>query len=262
MLRIVLTRRWAVRIVGGMVLAAAFVALGMWQLDRNEQRQARNAVIEENLARDPLPVGEVLSVDGLAGPSDRWTPVRVSGTYDTANELVIRLRPLDGQRGVHVLTPLVTDDGAAVLVDRGFVPSAGAEVPEVPAAASGEVEVTGRVRPSEVGRGTGGDPASGAIRYVDVAALAEELPYPLYGGWVELTEQRPPAAAALEPLPPPEIDAGPHLSYAIQWFAFAVIGIGGFVMLVRTEARLQREDEQRAAREGVTEERAAAARGD
>lgn len=256
-----LTRRWAVRIVAGMVLAAAFVALGMWQLDRNEERQARNAVIEANLAREPVPVGEVLRTERLAGPSDRWTPVRVSGTYDAANELVVRLRPLHGQAGVHVLTPLVTGDGPAVLVDRGFVPSRSAGVPDVPAAASGPVEVTGRVRLSEVGRGTGGDPASGAIRYVDVDALEDALPYPLYGGWVELAEQRPPPADGLEPLPPPEVDAGPHLSYAIQWFAFAVIGVGGFVLLVRTEARVRREDE-RAVRGNVAEEAGSAAGSD
>lgn len=248
-----LSRRWAVRIVAGMLLAAAFVALGMWQLDRNEQRQARNAVIEANMAREPVPVDEVLSTGRQAGPSDEWTPVRISGTYDGANELVVRLRPLDGQAGVHVLTPLVTEGGAAVLVDRGFVPSLGAEIPEIPAAPSGPVEVTGRVRLTESGRGTGGDPDSGAIRYVDVAALADALPYPLYGGWVELTEQRPPATG-LEPLPPPAIDAGPHLSYAIQWFAFTVIGVGGFVLLVRAEARVRREEEERAARERVTEQ--------
>lgn len=249
MLRLLLTRRWAVRFLTGIVLAVAFVALGLWQLDRNEQRQARNTVVETNMDREPVPAAEVLSTERLAEPDDRWTPVRITGTYDHANQLVVRLRPLQGQSGVHVLTPLVTDGGAAVLVDRGFVPSRGdAEVPEVPAPASGTVEVTGRVRLSETGRGTGGDPDSGAIRYIDVQALAGAMPYPLYGGWVALAEQRPSPADGLEPLPPPEIDAGPHLSYAIQWFAFAVIGVGGFVLLVRTEARLRQEDEQGAGR--------------
>lgn len=252
-LRFLTTRRWLVRIAAGLALAAACVWLGLWQLDRNEQRQARNAVIEANLDRPAVPIDEVVSPGTVVAPTDEWTTARVSGRYDVENQLVVRLRPRAGQPGVHVLTPLVTESGAAALVDRGFVPAAGAEIPELPAPPEGAVDVVGRVRPSEDRRGPGGDPASGAIRYIDVAAIGALFPYPVYGGWLELVSEDPPAAEAPELVPPPEIESGPHLSYAIQWFAFATIGVGGFVFLVRAEARMRREDEQRAVSEGVGE---------
>lgn len=231
------------RILGGLVLAAACVALGLWQLDRNEQRQGRNALIEANLDRPAVSVDTVLRPGVPVDPADEWLSVRATGRYDQEHELVVRLRPRAGQPGVHVLTPFVTSGGAAVLVDRGFVPGSGAQIPDIPAPPPGDVEVIGRVRPSEDQRGPGGDPATGAVRYVDVDAIAAALPYPVYGGWLERVSEDPPPAGSPEPVPPPAIESGPHLSYAIQWFAFATIGVGGFVLLVRAEANARREDE-------------------
>jgi cytochrome oxidase assembly protein ShyY1 len=243
--RLLASRRWALRIVAGLVLVAACVRLGMWQLDRNEERAARNAVIEANIDRDPVPVGEVLDVDRPLSPNQLWTPVAATGTYDLDRQLVVRLRPLDGRPGVHVLVPLVNSAGTALLVDRGFVAQDGqaSAVPTVPDPPRGEVRVVGRVRASEEGRGTGGDPDSGAIRYVDVDQIAATLPYPVYGAWAEVIEEQPPVSDAPLPPPAPTPDAGPHLSYAIQWFLFACIGIGGFLLLIRAESRLRREDE-------------------
>lgn len=242
MRRLLTTRTWLVRLFAGLVLAAAFVTLGLWQLDRNEQRQERNAILEENLNRDPLPIDAAAGPQRPLDPADEWSTVRVSGRYDVENQLVIRLRPLGGQPGVHVLTPLVTDDGGAVLVDRGFVPAPGADIPELPAPPDGVVEVVGRARVSEQGRGPGGDPSSGSIRYVDLDELGGVVPHPLYGTWLEALDERPAPAQAPERVPPPEIDAGPHLSYAIQWFLFTVIGVGGFILLIRAEAKARRED--------------------
>ena len=213
------SRRWALRILAGLVLVAACLRLGLWQLDRNDQREARNAVVEANANRDPSPVEDVLTA-GVPVPADQvWTPVEAAGRYDVDHQMVVRLRPLEGQPGVHVLTPLVTDTGTAVLVDRG-------------------------IRPSEEGRGTGGDPGEGVIRYVDVDEIAQALPYPLYGAWLELMSEVPAPAEAPVPPPAPSTDAGPHLSYAVQWFLFGCIGIGGFVFLVRAESRMTRERRQ------------------
>jgi cytochrome oxidase assembly protein ShyY1 len=257
--RLLASRRWLLRVLAGIVLVIAFVRLGIWQLDRNEERAERNAVIEANSRRDPVPVDELLRPSEPVESDRVWTPVRATGVYDVEHEVVVRLRPLDGQPGVHVVTPLVTASGSALLVDRGFVPHEDSPTtsPAVPEPPSGEVAVVGRIRASEEGRGTGGDPTDGAIRYIDVDELAATLPYGLYGAWVEVIDEQPPPAAAPVRPPAPALDAGPHLSYAVQWFLFACIGIGGFVILARAESRLRREDEQAA----VDREREAAGSG-
>ncbi|HEY9378383.1 MAG TPA: SURF1 family protein, partial [Jiangellaceae bacterium] len=161
MFRLLTSRRWLLRILAGIVLVIAFVRLGMWQLDRNEERAAHNAVIEANSQRDPVPVEDLLEPSNTVDEQQVWTPVQARGSYDVDHEFVVRLRPLDGQPGVHVLTPLVTASGDALLVDRGFVPHEGSPTssPAIPEPPPGQVEVIGRVRASEEGRGTGGDPS-------------------------------------------------------------------------------------------------------
>jgi cytochrome oxidase assembly protein ShyY1 len=245
------SRRWLLRVLAGVVLVVAFVRLGIWQLDRNEERAERNAVVEANSRRDPVPIADLLEPSLAVEAGRAWTPVQATGVYDVEHELIVRLRPLEGQPGVHVLTPLVTESGAALLVDRGFVPHQGSpsSSPDIPEPPANEVEVVGRIRVSEEGRGTGGDPAAGVIRHIDVDEIAAALPYPVYGAWVEAIDEQPPPADALVRPPAPTLDAGPHLSYAVQWFLFACIGIGGFILLARAESRLRRMDEQGAYRE-------------
>ena len=70
---------------------------------------------------------------------------------------------------------------------------------------------------------------------VDPAALRDSVPYRLLPFVVQ---QLPPSTALYRPLPPglirwptPELSDGPHLSYAIQWFSFAVIiGVGSLAL--------------------------------
>lgn len=235
--RFLASRRWLVRTVAGVLLVLLCVRLGLWQLDRNEQRQERNAVIEANVGGDPVPAAQLVPPGQPLAEGDEWSTVEVTGRWDTGNELALRLRPVDGTRGVHALTPLVTDDGAALLVDRGFVAADGRDDDRIdlPAPPDGEVTVTARVRHSETGHDV--DPSSGSVRFVDVEAIGAGLPYPLYGAWGELVTQDPEPATALQLIDPPATESGPHLSYAIQWFLFAVVGVGGFVLLIRAEAK-------------------------
>lgn len=234
-LRLFVTRRWLVRFVAGLLLATACVLLGLWQLDRNEQRAARNAVVEANEDATPVPIDDLIAPDDTVTDTLEWRQVTVRGTYDTDRQLRLRLRPVDGRRGVHALVPLVTTDGTEILVNRGFVPGAD----DVPIAdpPRGTVTVTGRLRPSESDRGLGGDLQDGAIRHLDIAVLADEWRTPMYQAWLQVSDESPPAEQPLEPLPDPTTEAGPHLSYALQWFLFATIGVGGFVVLIRAESK-------------------------
>ncbi|WP_165367999.1 SURF1 family protein [Phytoactinopolyspora endophytica] len=238
MYRFLVSRRWLVRTFAGILLVLACVRLGMWQLDRDEERSERNEIIEANEDAPPAQLEDVLGPDPASGTldeSEQWRHVEVTGRYDADHELLLRLRPLNGTRGFHVVTPLVTEDGTAILVDRGFYPSDETE-PEVPSAPSGEVTVTARLRESEDQR-EAGDAAGGRIRYVNVEQIADALPYPLTPAWAEAIE---PIGEDLVALPAPDVDTGPHLSYAFQWFIFAVVGVTGYVLLVRAEAKGRR----------------------
>jgi surfeit locus 1 family protein len=241
--RFVFTPRWIALLLFVLLVAGVCIRLGIWQLDRLDQRRTFNAQVTSGLAAEPVPLDAVLppgrDPDGLDALAYRR--VEVTGTYDPAHEVLLFGRALDGEPGHHVLTPLVTADGRAVIVDRGWVPYELDTPPVEPAAPpAGEITVDGFLllpgEPTdEVRRGADGRLLT--VTSVDVALVGEELPSvaPMA---VQLQTQDPAQPGDLPRLVgPPELSEGPHLSYAVQWFCFAAIALVGYVVLVRREVR-------------------------
>ena len=75
------------------------------------------------------------------------------------------------------------------------------------------------------------------MRSVDVDAIARDVPYDLVPWFLQLRSQIPSGGDLPVPAPLPELDDGPHLSYAFQWFAFATIAAVGYVILIRRDAQ-------------------------
>lgn len=235
--RFLLSRRWLGLLLTAVLVAAACVALGRWQLDRLGQRHERNDLLSRNLDRAPVDPDVLLVVGRGPREGDEYTRVRATGRYDVEHQLLVRTRILDGQVGYDVLTPLVTETGPALLVNRGWVPrgATSSDLPAVPDAPSGTVTVTARLRASEPASTTG-TPPPGQVTRIDVSGIAKTLVYDVYGGYGELTAERPAPVDAPQLLPAPEPSEGAHLAYAFQWFLFAVLALGGFVLLTRREA--------------------------
>jgi len=230
-LRVLLRPRSIALVVVAILVATLFVRLGQWQWGKHERRDAEIAAVQADAERAPIPL------EDASADASSWTRVRTSGVYDTEHQVLLRYRPVGGEPGVHVLVPLRTADGRAVLVDRGFLRTADpARIPTVPAPPVGTVDVVGRLRPSEPG-GLSRDEGTDSIRRVDLDALDEELPYPLFPRWLQVVSEDPSGDAGLEPLPPPSLDRGPYLSYGVQWWLFAVVGLVGVVILLRNESR-------------------------
>lgn len=240
--------RWIALLTVAVVLAAGMVGLGFWQLSRYHERTAINEAIDAAGRAQPRPVDEVLAV-AEAPPADAaWVRVTATGTYDTDHELLIRQRTVSGRVGYEVLTPLVLDDGTAVLVDRGWIPpgpGGATSLPDVPAAPSGTVTVVGRVHLPESSGDTAA-PLDGTLvaRRIDPAKLAAALPHRLYGGYVLLHEQQPAAEKALTPIPVRYENPGQNLSYVVQWWLFSLIALLGPWFLVRREARRTGEEDR------------------
>lgn len=243
-----LTRRWLGLLALSLTVAAVCVLLGRWQLHRLEARHAKNDIITTNAAARPVPPDAVMSAARGPGTDDQYARVRVTGHYDTAHQLLVRNRPFEGAVGFYVLVPLVPQDGPALLVDRGWVVAGdtATDLPHVPAPPAGEVTVVARVRPSEPASTTG-TPPRGQVTRIDVASIRRDLPYDVYAGYGDLVREQPAPRRAPALLPPPETSEGPHLAYAFQWFLFACLALGGYVVLARREAA-----DRRAARAGPT----------
>jgi surfeit locus 1 family protein len=223
-------------VVIAVVIAGVCVRLGFWQLDRLHGRRDINAMLA---ARGALPPVDLATADPARLP---YAHVTVAGTYDTTHEIVLSGRSYQDVAGNHVLTPLVLENGSAVLVDRGWVPLDTASPPVTGAAAAptGPVTVAGLALPPDAISTNPTSPAPSVVVRIDLGRT--DLPYRLVPVYVLLQTQDPPQASGVPvPVPPPTLDEGPHLSYALQWFAFATIAVVGCVVLLRRDPGTERE---------------------
>lgn len=242
--RFLFSRRWVSLFLVALVAIPLCVAAARWQLDRLELRKEQNAQIHRNADAAPRPVWELTSVGGTVAKVDEWRAVTMTGRYDEEHQLFVRNRP-DGKAGFHVLTPLVSAAGPAVLVNRGWVAATpDRAVPDLPDLPEGDVTVTGRLRPTETqdtrGPRDGADVPAGQVVRVDVPRIAPSLPYPVYAGFVQLADQDPPPPVVdgmwvPKPLGLPKHSEVLHWSYAAQWFIFAGVVPVGVFLLIRRE---------------------------
>ncbi|MDG4829094.1 SURF1 family protein [Solwaraspora sp. WMMD1047] len=248
MYRFLLTPRWLGILALTLAAAAVMVQLGNWQLHRYQERSAVNARIDAAGDRAPTPLREVLAAPvgaadavGEPPPADAvWTRVTATGRYDESNVILVRGRTVNNRVGFEVVTPLVLADGSAVLVDRGWVPPAAGGAlahPELPAPTSGEVTVVGRVRLGE-SRAQEVTRRDGRLetRRIAIPELGRELPYPVYGGYLLLDEQDPPADPAFVAIPLRHENDWQNFGYVIQWWLFAAMALVGFGWVARREA--------------------------
>jgi cytochrome oxidase assembly protein ShyY1 len=232
-----LSRRWALFALAVVLIGYATWWLGEWQFHRLADRKESNQVVRRNEALPPAPVGEVLGVGTPVSDQDEWRVVRATGTYAVDDTVIVRYRTRDGESGVDVVVPLVTADGTALLVDRGWMATdnRGNDTVDPPAPPAGEVDVTGYVRADGTGDSTQVD--DGSVRAISSTAIGAALDRRLYGGFVELRSEDPAPATGLEPVELPELNNGPHFFYGLQWWFFGVLAVFGFFYLLYDEWR-------------------------
>ncbi len=193
-------------------------------------------MLASRLAEPVRPIGEYL--DDPVGEELEYRRVSVSGAFDPAGEVLVRSRTYNSEAGFHVVTPLVIGQGRAVMVNRGWVPLEMDQPPVSGAAPPAAAEVAGFLRASQSAPALGpADPPEGVlarIYWIDLPRLQAQSPHRLEPFYVQLETQSPPQAGSLPvPVPAPELSEGSHLSYAIQWFSFALIVLVGYGALLR-----------------------------
>ncbi|MDH4118445.1 MAG: SURF1 family protein, partial [Acidimicrobiia bacterium] len=152
---------------------------------------------------------------------------------------LVRSQTFRSEAGFHVITPLEIAEGRFVLVNRGWVPLVMDTPPVAASPPTGEVTELAFIRLSQQRPTFGQTEPPGILTVVpriDLARIQEQIPGDLAPVWV----QRISATADTLPMPlssPDTSDTGPHVLYAIQWFAFAVIALVGFGFLVRGHSR-------------------------
>lgn len=225
-------------------MAAACIGLGFWQLSRRRDRLAFNATVENRRLDRPVAVERL-----RADPANaRFRRVIVAGRYDYEKEFVLGSRTHNGSPGVYVVTPVrIATSDTAVLVVRGWVYSAnGAGFDPARWREAELVQATGFIElfgPSEraVGAVTAVRPGGGppVYRWLDASAVRRHTGYPVRPFAVVLLGDSTvaPRADAVARLAPVALGEGSHLSYAVQWFSFALISLGGAALFLKSEKK-------------------------
>ncbi len=236
-------RRWAFLLRPGwlalfvVVVAFAylcFTVLAPWQLGKNTKTSRENGQISRSLTAPPVPVTSVLPQQDSSAPDEQWQRVTATGRYLADKQVLARLRVVEGDPAFEVLVPFAVDHGPTVLVDRGYVkPEQGSRVRAIAPPPSGTVTITARLRDSEQapeGKAPFRQDGNQQVYAIDSAQIAGLVGVPLAGSYLLLVEDQP---GGLGVIGLPHLDAGPFLSYGIQWIAFGIfapIGLGYFVI--------------------------------
>lgn len=207
-------------------LLPVLLALGMWQLDRSEQKRVLLQLREHAGATEILKLSAATEDKANAL---RYRQVEVSGRYDAEHQFLIDNQISGGKAGYFVLTPLVlTGENKAVLVNRGWIPQNPDRkaLPDLQVN-NAETNISGRINHfPRVGIKLAGAeiPTEGwpsVVQVADANVLAKKLGYSLFQFQVELDKELPDGfkrewQTSTVMLPEQ------HTAYAIQWFALAL----------------------------------------
>lgn len=247
--RIILSRETAIGLVAVLVCAAVCVGLGRWQYGRFEEKRETAAIVQANYDADPVALGDVLSSsDAPLSADDEWKVVELHGGYcsDPSCVLYVRNRTYNSTVGFLQLVPFTADDGAQILVVRGWVASdeEGGVPTDPPAVPDGEITVTVRMRPAEAVLSQRSNP-EGQVQTITptevadlVPGLGDQLVTSAYGELA--TEDR--AGERPTPLSAPDTSLGNHLSYTFQWWIFALFFPGALIYRTRRAIQDAQED--------------------
>ncbi len=233
-LRPLFSPRWVLATLVVIAAVGVMVRLGLWQLDRLEQRRAANAQALSMAALPALDLNQAWSTADLTIMEGR--AATVTGTFVPNEEVLLRNQVWNDLPGYHVLTPLRLEGSqAVVLVNRGWIPleEGGQSLEQY--AEPGVVTVSGWIQLGQVEPRMGGRPdpelAPGQTRleawnFVNLERIGLQVSGELLPVYLLAAPQ---AGAALLQRSAPEVDLseGPHMGYAVQWFMFAsMLGVG------------------------------------
>lgn len=209
-------------------IAVSFVSLGLWQVRRHGEQVRENERITAQLAQEPLAISTA-----LARPDPDLLPVVAEGAYEAAGEVQLGPRSRNERPGYEILTPFrLAGSDTVVMVDRGWVPLDDAAPPPP----GGTTTIQGRLRLPQQARQVLTDDQGQVtlVSGVDLTRLAEHVDGLDTAAWVEVVDEQAREAGVIpRPAEDVVVEDGPHLSYAAQWFAFTVIGLIGYPLLLR-----------------------------
>lgn len=216
-------------------VSAGLTALGIWQLQRRAWKLDLIAGIEQRVAASPVALPGPGDWPSVTAARDAYRHVRAEGVLLQGRDTLVQAVTVLGG-GYWLMTPLRTDRGFTVLVNRGFVP------PGYKPSRRGEdrtavrVEITGLLRITEPHGGflRANDPASGRWYSRDVAAISQARGLDDVAPYFIDADRAPAGGVPVAGLTVVDLPNN-HLVYALTWFVLAGMTVFAAAKLVRSE---------------------------
>lgn len=232
--------RWIGALVLALAVAAAFAALGQWQLERSIQ----NTTIEEPETETPVPLSTVAEPQAPMTDPSIGQRVTASGVVVPGDFTILTGRDNDGVDGAWLVGHVLTDEGVSLAVGLGWAPDAdAAEAAEANVPTGEAVEIAGRYLPTESPEVN--DVESGERRALSIGELVNlwAEPGPVYAGYVVLAEPTPGLDAIHQPPPFRDVSLNwLNLFYAAEWVIFAGFAVYLWYRVVRDVWEKEQEE--------------------
>ncbi len=207
-------------------LLPILLTLGVWQLNRAEEKRALIGLQEQRQSSEKLVLSATMpgSAEALL-----YKPIQAVGHYDGNHQYLLDNQVSKGKVGYFVLTPFrLNNENKAVLVNRGWLPlgKGRSDLPDVNVELR-EITMTGRINrfPTVglklVGAEIPTDSWPALVQVIDTDVLAKQLGYPLFNFQVELDKEAG-YGFKREWREPLTMSPEKHVAYAVQWFLLAI----------------------------------------
>ena len=220
-----------------LALVAGCLFAAQWQFNRGANQSATNKIIASNLDLPSLSLSDIENLDPV---SNQWRKVTLQGSFSQDKQELVRNRYYEGKFGFEVLTLFKANNGENFWVDRGWVaagPNA-ATPPVVEPVASGNLEITARIRSENLSRQLQGSFFVTRVSSEKPESIAKLQGVEANAYYLDLLGSPDGKVKPLTEIELPELSNGPHYAYGIQWLAFALLAIIGRFLLFRETKRL------------------------
>jgi cytochrome oxidase assembly protein ShyY1 len=224
------------------LFAAACVGLASWQFDRRDQAVSKIQRMVENYDKSAIKFDSISGLSLEDVTLFEWSPIELTGRYLTDQELLVRNRPIAGQPGFIQLVPFQLVSGETVIIERGWIPADSDLAPATLMTPSQEPKtLIARVRLSELTPNR--ESPDGFATSIHLESLETTIGIALEQQfYLRVISETPSEASSPQPLSKPTLDEGNHLSYAVQWILFALMGFFTLFWAIRQEQEYRRID--------------------
>ena len=232
--------RWTGWFLVAFTFALACVGLASWQIERRSEAVSKIERVASNYDLEKLPFEEVSSLSGDSVVGYEWRQVELSGNYLVENALLVRNRAIAGQPGFVQLVPFLLETGEIVVVERGWIAADSDLNPSETFLPSDSLKtLVARVRLGETVPNR--ESPSGQLTSINLPEIRELTNLDIEQGfYLRMVTESPSESSYPQPLSRPVLDEGNHLSYAVQWVIFAVMGFLALFWAIRQEQEFQR----------------------